>query len=486
MQALESAVVMQPAMGRRLVSNTLAQIVTPAVRLALGVILIAALSRYLGVQGLGQYALVFAYVATFNGIFNDWGLATICVREISQRPDQRESLLASAAALQSVVAVGSYGLMLGGLLLMQYPTAVNQAIALYGLTLLLTPLDVLALSFQADLRLTRLLPPSLLGVALNFLLIMSVILLGGSLEALMGAALAALLAQYAWVARLSLTAVRFSSWPTMTHWRPFLRESWPLGVTTVFSTGMQQAPILALSRFSLEAAGLFSVATRIPQQLYLISFSIRNTTFPLLSQSWTADRVQFTGRLDRLVRASLLISIPAAILGIGLAEPIIRLLFGPVFADAALPFALLFATFGLFFPAILIGEALIAAGFQRLNLVIQMAGFPVLVLLLLVLVPAHGATGAAWALLSCYAGIAGATFAVARWRLGRDAPLGALAPAVGAAALGGGALIVSSAYGPVLSALLGATVALATLLCARPSQAGELWSLLVPARSGSQ
>lgn len=486
MQAIASTAVAPTTLGRRLVANTLAQIVTPALRMALGIALTAALSRYLGVEGLGEYALVFAYVAAFNGIFNDWGLATICVREISQRPDQRESLLASAAALQAIVALASYGLMLGGLLLMHHPTSVNQAIALYGLMLLLTPLDVLALSFQADLRLAKLLPPSLLGVALNFVLIMSVILMKGPLVALVGAALAALLIQYAWITRLSLTAVRFTSWPTTAHWRPFLRESWPLGVTAVFSTAMQQAPILVLSRFSLQAAGLFSAANRIPMQLFMIPFTVRTSTFPLLSQSWVTDRAQFARRLDRLVRGGLLLSVPAAILGIGLAEPVVRLLFGPAFAGAALPFALLMATFGVLFPGILVGEALTAAGFQRLNLVIQIVAFPVLAVLLLVLVPAHGAAGAAWALLSCYAGITAATFAAARWRLGSAGPAGALPPAAAAATLGGGTLVISSPLGPVLPAMLGATVALATLLCIRPSQARELWSLLLPAKSGDQ
>lgn len=412
----------EPALSRgRILSNTGIQFIAPMVKMLLGLALSAALSRYLGVSGLGLYALVFAYVAVFGGIFADWGIGTVCLREMSRRPAERASLIAGSVTLQALIALGSYSAMLASLLLLRYPGEVTTSVALYGLTVLLTPLDILALPFQADLRLSRLLPPSVLGTALNFVLMLAVIAGRGPLVALVGASLVSLTVQYAWTARLSLPLLGVPLRPTRAHWGFLLREAWPLAISTTLATALQQGPILALSLVSLEATGLFNAASRIPQQLLLLPLAVRATTFPLLSASWVSDRAQFRKRLARLVRLAFLISVPVALVGIAFAHPLMHVLFGAAFDAAALPFGLLLAMFAVMFPGILLGEALIAAGFQRLSLLIQGASLPLLLALLLLLVPAHGAAGAALALLCTYAALVASTFIVARSKLSRRA-----------------------------------------------------------------
>lgn len=462
--------------------NTLVQFVTPAVRAILGLLLAAALSRYLGVEGLGQYALVFAYVGTFNGIFNDWGLGTILLREIARFPERRAELLVSGAALQGLVALGSYVLMVGGLAIVHFPGAVKQAVLIYGLTLLLTPLDLLALSFQADLKLSRLLPASLAGALLNFGFLMLVMVFRGGLLALIAAVLAALVIQYMWIARLCWASQRFPCRPATAHWNPFLREAWPLGLTTVFTTTMQQAPVMVLSWHSLEAVGLFSAAYKIPQQLLLLPLMVRNSAFPVLARSWVVDRPRFSRQLDRLVGGIILISVPMVIAGVGLAAPLTVLVFGPDFAGAAGPFGLLIGVCGLVFPGILIGEALNAAGYQRGNLVIQVLSSGALIVLLLVLVPSGGAAGAALALLLSYGLVVGATLLVARWRFQDGAPLGAMGVGAMSAASGGVGLIAASGLGPLPASIVGAAVALAVLVALRGSQVRGLWAAVTGSR----
>jgi O-antigen/teichoic acid export membrane protein/glycosyltransferase involved in cell wall biosynthesis len=447
----------------RLVSNTLVQFVNPGLRMVLGLILAGALSRYLGVNGFGQYALVFAYVATFSGVLSDWGLGTICLREMSRAPRQRLSLIAGAASLQALIAVVSYLVMLASLFLLHYPRAVSLAIALYGLTMLLTPLDLLTLPFQADLRLNRLVTPSVLGTLMNFILTMAVVWNGGPLLLLVGAALVSLSVQYVWTTRLSLNTLDGRLRPTRAHWGPLLRESWPLALSTTVSTALQQAPILALSLVSLSAVGLFNAANRIPLQLLLLPLAVRLTTFPLLSSSWLGDRPRFVRQLDRLVQISLQISIPLAILGIGLAGPLVQLIFGPQFVGASVAFSLLIGVFAVIFPGILLGEALIAAGFQRLSLAIQALSLPWLGFLLLVLIPRGGAAGAALALLLCYATIVAAVSAVAWWKLGATWVAPAMAKGIAAAFVGLLVLQAGPQAGLLPTSLLGALVAFAIL-----------------------
>jgi FkbM family methyltransferase len=446
-------------------------------RMVLGLALAASLTRYLGVGGFGGYALVFAYVAAFSGVFNDWGLSTVCLREIAQRPQERARLVASAATLQGLIALTSYLLMLLSLVFLPYPRNVVTGIAVYGLSLLLTPLDVVALLFQADLRLARLLAPSLLGVALNFALSITIIRFHGPLLALIGAALASLLAQYAWVTILSLKVLGQAIRPSTLEWSRFAREAWPIGTASLVTTAFQQAPILALSVFSLVGVGLFNAANKIPLQLLLLPLAIRATLFPLLSASWMTDRPRFRNLLTRAIGASLVISIPLTMFGLGLAQPLMEVLFGSNFAGAALPFALLIAVFPLLFPAILLGEALIAAGAQRVNLAILIGSLPILVILLVVMVPAFGASGAALAVLCSYAVIAGSAFLAIGSRLASLEPLRVASRAGLAAGLGLLALALATPAGPVPSAVIASLVSVAALAVLQPAPLHDLFAV---------
>jgi O-antigen/teichoic acid export membrane protein/glycosyltransferase involved in cell wall biosynthesis len=463
---------------RHLVGNTLAQFATPGLRTLMGLVLAATLSRFLGVAGFGEYALVFAYVAVFTGVLTDWGLGTVCLREISQHPERRASLIGSCVALQASIAFASYVVMLLSLIVLPYPSAVRLAIALYGLTMLLTPLDLLGLPFQAELRVVRLLPASLVATLVNFTLVMALVALRGPLVILVGGSLVSILIQYAWVTHLGLRALGGAIVPTRAHWHFMLKESWPLAVSTVVSTALQQAPLLALSLVSLQAVGLFNAANKIMQQLFILPLAVRTTTFPLLAASWVRDRRRFVAQLDRLVRVSLLISIPGAILGIGIATPLMRMVFGPAFGSASVPFALLMAVFAIMFPGILLGEALIATGFQRLSLSINAASLPLLLVLLAVLTPAGGASGAALALLCSYASMVAAVFVVAWRRLG----LTSLGPTLLQSAMGFIAglltLKLATGAGPVTAAVLGALAAGGTLiLLGRSTYRGLIQSL---------
>jgi polysaccharide transporter, PST family len=458
----------------RIVSNTLVQFVPPGVRMGLGLILAGTLSRYLGPRQFGEYALVFAYVATFSGIFNDWGLGTVCLRELSRRPAERARLASSAASLQAAIALATYVLMVASLAVLRYPTPVKQAITIYGLSLLLLPLDVLALPFQADLRMARLVAPALTGNLLIFALSMSVVLLHGPLLALVLASLIGVVTQYAWISWLSLRLLGFAPRPTTAGWRLLGSEAWPLGLSTIVSTALQQGPLLALSFFSVEAVGLFNAANKIPQQLFIVPLAVRATTFPLISQSWVQDRPRFTRQLALLIKGSLLLSIPIAIFGAGIAGPAIGLIFGNPFAGAAVPFTLLLITFAFMFPGILVGEALIAAGFQRLNLAVLAGSVPLLILLCVLLVPRGGATGAALAALLAYAAIVTANLVLARRRLGRVVSGETLLKSGLAAGAGTLTLIVAGPLPHLASASLAALVAAACLARLDPTLLGQL------------
>jgi O-antigen/teichoic acid export membrane protein len=466
-----------PALRRRAIGNTLAQLITPIFRTGAGIALTAALSRHLGLTGFGEYALVFAYVATFVGIFANSGLNVICLREVSSHPERRSEVLASILLLQALIALATYVLIIGSLPFLRYPAQVNAAVALYGLTVFFTPLDILALPFSADLRQHRLLLPGLVSTALHFGLSGLVVVLGGSMLALVAAAFAALVVQYVWITWLSITAVplRFAS--VTRYWRPFIAESWPLGLATVITTLLQQAPILALSFMTLDEVALFNAASRIPQQLLIIPTAVGATVFPLLTRTWESERSQFSHLLGRVIGSSILVAVPVVVMLTALTEPITLLLYGDQFAGAAAPFALMLGVSGVLCIGLPLGNALLAAGLQRISLLIVSGALPFLLGALFLLVPRTGASGAAAALLLSQAVVVVASL-IFMWR--RVAVADAAKSVIWAIGSGAAGLAVAHSLQHVhyvVAGLAGGGVSLIALSLMRPEAVREWWSI---------
>ncbi|MDE3102059.1 MAG: oligosaccharide flippase family protein [Chloroflexota bacterium] len=382
-------------LGRRVVANTFAQLVAPVLRAVVGVGLFAILGRYLGVAGFGEYGLVIAYVLLFTNALGDWGLATILVREISRRPAERPVLIASATALQLALAVLSYLVVLAIALFSSYPADVRSSLALFGLTLLLAPVQMLSAHFATDLRLTRLVPPAVAGTLTQLVLTVVAVALHGPLLAVIAANTASVVVEMGWTALIALRELRFGR-PTLAPWRLFLGESWPLAIGTLLATAAKQAPLLLLSSVGLNAVGVYAAATKIPDYLSRIPYAFRTTMFPLLSRRWH-EGSGFTPLVARTVAGTLGLTAPVAILGVAAAPLVVGLVFGRAFVAAAVPFAVLLVAFVLSSLAVLLEAALVSAGAQRIDLVIRAVASALLLALLVVLARDLGPTGSALA-----------------------------------------------------------------------------------------
>ncbi len=386
---------------RRVVTNTFAQLVAPVLRAVVGVGLFAILGRYLGVGGFGEYGLVIAYVLLFTNVLGDWGLATILIREITRRPAERPALIASATALQLALAVISYLAVLLIALFSSYSADVRSSLALFGLTLLLAPVQMLSAHFASDLRLTRLVAPAVAGTLTQLVLTVAAVAIRGPLLAIIAANTLSVAVEMGWTALIVLRELRFGR-PSLAPWRLFLGEAWPLAISTLLAAGAKQAPLLLLSSVGLNAVGIFTAATKIPDYLSRIPYAFRTTMFPLLSRRWH-EGSGFGPLVGRTVAGTLALTAPGALIGVAAAPWIVGLVFGRSFQVAAVPFAALMIAFVLVSLGVLLEAALVSAGAQRVDLVIRAATSALLLALLVVLVPALGATGSALAVLAAAA-----------------------------------------------------------------------------------
>jgi O-antigen/teichoic acid export membrane protein len=236
-----------------------------------------------------------------------------------------------------------------------------------------------------------------------------------------------------------------------TVWIPLLRESWPIGINTIFSSLVQQAPLIALSAVSAASVGLYAAAAKLPLQLVLIPLIIRGSTVPLLSKSWTADPIRFLHQVRLMTALSSLGGLGLSIVGIGLAPVVTEVMFGPAFRGVAPAFAWLMVMASVLLPGILLGEVLIVTGNQRVNLAIQAGSLPLLTLLLIWLLPPYGAAGAAAALALTQAAVGVATVVAVRLIVGPSFSMGWLSSAGLGGLIGFAMLLVA---GPAIGATL--------------------------------
>jgi O-antigen/teichoic acid export membrane protein len=124
------------------------------------------------------------------------------------------------------------------------------------------------------------------------------------------------------------------------------------------------------------------------------------TVFPMIAAAWPADRDRVR-RLSRLVTEYLvMVSLPVLGFTIVASEPLVLLLFGEQFVDAARALPILMGAFVVICFGYLAGHLVIVLELQRLFLVSAAIALAFNVVANLILIPPYGFVAAAWVTLA--------------------------------------------------------------------------------------
>ena len=142
------------------------------------------------------------------------------------------------------------------------------------------------------------------------------------------------------------------------------------------------------------AAGIYTVAVRLVEQLWMISQAVSVVLFPRLSA--LVDRETEKQKLTAIMASAILwLTLVLAILLTVVATPLVGLLFGDEFLEAALPFALMLPGVVLFSSARVMANDFAARNLVQLNLILTLGTLALNILGNLFLVPLYGVVGAA-------------------------------------------------------------------------------------------
>ena len=402
--------------------------------LGLGLVSIAITTRYLGTAGYGRFSLALSFVQLF-AVVADAGLTTIVVRELAQRPERASSLLGSALALRSGLAVAAATLAGLTSLAMPYPPEVRVAvlIAIVPLTLGLLNSTFVAL-LQSDLRAGRVAIADVTGRAASLAAVAVVIVLDLGFYAVVGAAgvgAAVTLVITTLLARPLLPDRPRADRATS---RGLMKAALPLGVAIALNEAYFRADALIISvTRSFEELGIYALAWRVGELTGTFPAVFLIAVFPVLSRMVAVADPRMRDALHAAGDVFVLVGVAVAAGGFAVAGELARTLGGGEFAAAAAPMRILLAAAAIAFINGLYGHALIARDRQFATLWLNVVALTLNVVLNLLLVPPYGILAAAWTALGCELAILAGSFWLLRRHLDYVASFAALTKAVPAA-----------------------------------------------------
>ena len=435
------------------------------VNLALGVLVTALLARTLGPAGLGTWSTIGAIIGLVS-IFLLINADQVAVRRVAAAPEDEAKWFGALFYLKLIPSIASVAISVALLAVV----AQNREMFLAGVLLALPVLTgcFAAMKVVFQVRLQNSVPVAVMNAqSIAWAAVVLVIYLkGGGLVALaagsaivtIGAALTIGVFAFARV-RIRLSGVRERCWE-------LLRTSVLLSVGAVLVTGYADVDrIIVYELAGAREAGLYGASTRIFGAAFFAPISISTTFFPLLAAAAAANVMRFTVLLQTSLELLVAAAIGCLAIAIAYSGPIITLVYGHEFDDAAPALPVLMGAFVLVSIGFLLDLLVIITAQQKRFLILAVVAFVLNAGLNLALVPVWGFMAAAVLTVVTEAFVVVGRWLIVRRHLPAQPAVGRLGRiSVAAIALLGILLVMSATSVPVVPALLASVVLYPLLL----------------------
>jgi O-antigen/teichoic acid export membrane protein len=387
--------------ARGVLVSTSSQLAAKVLHLALNVISTLAIVRYLGPDAYGSYILVLT-LTLLVGLFADFGLPQLAVREVSGGVAGEQEIVGTVAVMRLALAVVSMAIPQLVLLAMHQPAEVHLAAAVASLlylgdAILASVLVVFHVRIKQQYEALVRISMEILETALVLILIAA----GASLPWLfappvIGAALGAGLA-FALATKRFQLRMRFDRHLV----RRLVVEAIPIGPALLIGVLYLKldAVVLAAMRPPRDV-GLYGSANQPIEYFFLASAVLINVIFPLLATAHgRLDHDRFVALYRRGTEVLVVVTLIVPVMLLFIASPMVALVYGPAYADAAGPLQILAVALVLMTVNAWQSLVLLSGGLQRVTLRYNIIALVIALVLCVGCVAALGMMGAALATL---------------------------------------------------------------------------------------
>jgi O-antigen/teichoic acid export membrane protein len=382
--------------ARRTSLDILVQVLGRLGNLALGVVVTLIVVRALGSSGFGEWSTIFAITQIATN-FGELGLPQVAIGRAASEPRREADWLGALVSLRVLLAIPATIASLGAILLIVPTQQARIAGVLIAATVLLSAPNAVTAIFQLRVR---------NDISIAIITLNSVLWVGGAIAvsvfsknieafAAVFLAVAAITTCVSILLALRLVSLRLSS--SRRLWRPLMRVGMGVGAAGILVTlYVKLDQVLVFEFAGSRQAGLYGADSRILEQIQFIPSSVMTTLFPLIASAHPRDLV----RVRRLLQAAgeylTMASLPILAFTAVAAHPIMRLLFGAQFDEAAPALPILMGAFISISFGYLAGNMVVILELQRKFFRYAAIGLAVNAVLNVLLIPRYGFLAAAW------------------------------------------------------------------------------------------
>ena len=386
------------SVGRRVLVNTGSLTGSSLWRIFISFVLQILISRVLGVAEFGQYISVLAFL-NVSQVVSELGLPTLLVRNLAQRPDLRRPYFSLALRVQLTAALITWICLVLLTWILPLSSATQTALWLVGASLPFYAITSVSQTlFKAGERMELVMGVE--GTINTLILLLSVATLwwGGGIILLVGVlvltqAVSAALCTLLVVRNHLVTGPRSDAnvtWHTLWHAaRPFY---W-LSLADVL---LHRLDILLLNVFAGDLiTGIYSIAYSVVRIIVKLIQSYWQALYPTLSRLYQHAYDQYQRLSSLSLRYGLIIVLPVAAIGFGVAANVLYLIYDDAAAASVTVFQILVWTTPFFLIEMYTATQLMATGYPHLSLRVTWVHILAVLILLPILTSQLHAVGAA-------------------------------------------------------------------------------------------
>jgi O-antigen/teichoic acid export membrane protein len=371
--------------------------------IALSLISLGFITRYLGKEGFGAYSLIFAFLFLVDNLA-DFGLYTLMTREIS-RPDADEKrIVSNIFTLRIAILILFLGVACILIWFFPYPPQVKIGILIAALaTFFLSLGQVLMGVFQKYLRIDKASVADILGRTIQLILVILFIKLNFGLYGIIFALIAGALTNFLLLIIFAQQHVRFSLAINWQYWKQTIKTAFPIAVSIVLTliyfkidSIFLSLPIINSHSLSpISDVGIYNIAYKILEGLIFFPAMLVGLIMPLLSNTAFSDLEKFKKIFQKTFDVLMILITPLIIGLLFLAKPIVVLIGGREFVASAPALQILSFAIGIIFLGNLFGSSIIALNKQKIGAWIYFGGMIFNIVANLIFIPKYRYLGAA-------------------------------------------------------------------------------------------
>ncbi len=382
--------------GKKIAINAMISAGARIINLALSLVIIGFITRYLGQAGFGEYATILAFLFFFS-VLSDMGLYSICIRDIS-RPNADESRIASNAfTIRFVLGLAAFSLAPLVVSFFPYSSQVKIGVLIGAAGFWALSSNVILISvFQKYLKMEKVAISEVLSRLVQFTLVMIFIRQDMGflwiVSALVFGAFVHLISNFIFVQKYVSVSLKFD----FSLWSDLLKKSIPLGLASIFTMIYFKLDAIMLSVMKgPKDVGIYSLAYKILESLIFFPAMLVGLVMPLLSRYAFSEKKRFEQIGQKTMDILLIFVVPLVIGTFFLSKQVVVLVGGQSFLTSAGVLNILIIATGIIFLEVLFSNTIISLEKQKVLTYIYAIGLLVNLITNWIFIPRYSYYGAA-------------------------------------------------------------------------------------------